>query len=242
MKINEIQKGVLYIIPSPLGDTPPLEVLPISIKTVINELTHFIVENEKMGRRFIKKIIPSKNQDELVVFQLNKYSTQEEINTYLDCCSKGISIGLLSDVGCPGIADPGAVIVSKAHKNKIKVKPLVGPSSIILAMMSSGMNGQNFAFNGYLPIDKKNRSHALSKLQRLAEKNNQAQIFIETPYRNNNLFFEMLKVLDSSTRICVACDLSMKSEFVKTLSVLEWKKDKPDLNKRPCIFIIESFN
>ena len=118
MKINEIQKGVLYIIPSPLGDTPPLEVLPISIKTVINELTHFIVENEKMGRRFIKKIIPSKNQDELVVFQLNKYSTQEEINTYLDCCSKGISIGLLSDVGCPGIADPGAVIVSKAHKNK----------------------------------------------------------------------------------------------------------------------------
>jgi 16S rRNA (cytidine1402-2'-O)-methyltransferase len=170
VKINEIQKGVLYIIPSPLGDTPPLEVLPISIKTVINELTHFIVENEKMGRRFIKKIIPSKNQDELVVFQLNKYSTQEEINTYLDCCSKGISIGLLSDVGCPGIADPGAVIVSKAHKNKIKVKPLVGPSSIILAMMSSGMNGQNFAFNGYLPIDKKNRSHALSKFQRLAEK------------------------------------------------------------------------
>ena len=107
--------------------------------------------------------------------------------------------------------------------------------------MSSGMNGQNFAFNGYLPIDKKNRSQALLKFQRLAKKNNQAQIFIETPYRNNNLFIEMLNALDSSTRICVACDLSMKSEFVKTLSVLEWKKDKPDLNKRPCIFIIEGF-
>ena len=241
MKKNEIQKGVLYIIPSPIGDTSPLEVLPISNKKVINELTHFIVENEKMGRRFIKKIIPSKNQDELVVFTLNKFTTQDEINTYLDCCSKGLSIGLLSDAGCPGIADPGAVIISKAHRNEIKVKPLVGPSSIILAMMSSGMNGQNFTFNGYLPIDKKNRSQALLKFQRVAVKNNQAQIFIETPYRNNILLIEMLKVLDSNTRLCIACDLSMRSEFIKTLSVLEWKKNKPDINKRPCIFIIESF-
>jgi 16S rRNA (cytidine1402-2'-O)-methyltransferase len=241
VKKNEIQKGVLYIIPSPIGDTSPLEVLPISNKKVINELTHFIVENEKMGRRFIKKIIPSKNQDELVIFTLNKFTTQDEINTYLDCCSKGLSIGLLSDAGCPGIADPGAVIISKAHRNEIKVKPLVGPSSIILAMMSSGMNGQNFTFNGYLPIDKKNRSQALLKFQRVAVKNNQAQIFIETPYRNNTLLIEMLKVLDSNTRLCIACDLSMRSEFIKTLSVLEWKKNKPDINKRPCIFIIESF-
>jgi 16S rRNA (cytidine1402-2'-O)-methyltransferase len=241
VKKNKIQKGVLYIIPSPIGDTSPLEVLPISNKKVINELTHFIVENEKMGRRFIKKIIPSKNQDELVIFTLNKFTTQDEINTYLDCCSKGLSIGLLSDAGCPGIADPGAVIISKAHRNEIKVKPLVGPSSIILAMMSSGMNGQNFTFNGYLPIDKKNRSQALLKFQRVAVKNNQAQIFIETPYRNNTLLIEMLKVLDSNTRLCIACDLSMRSEFIKTLSVLEWKKNKPDINKRPCIFIIESF-
>ena len=209
MKKNKIQKGVLYIIPSPIGDTSPLEVLPISNKKVINELTHFIVENEKMGRRFIKKIIPSKNQDELVIFTLNKFTTQDEINTYLDCCSKGLSIGLLSDAGCPGIADPGAVIISKAHRNEIKVKPLVGPSSIILAMMSSGMNGQNFTFNGYLPIDKKTRSQALLKFQRVAVKNNQAQIFIETPYRNNTLLIEMLKVLDSNTRLCIACDLSM---------------------------------
>lgn len=241
MKKNEIQKGVLYIIPSPIGDTSPLEVLPILNKKVINELTHFIVENEKMGRRFIKKIIPSKNQDELVIFTLNKFTTQDEINTYLDCCSKGLSIGLLSDAGCPGIADPGAVIISKAHRNEIKVKPLVGPSSIILAMMSSGMNGQNFTFNGYLPIDKKNRSQALLKFQRVAVKNNQAQIFIETPYRNNTLLIEMLKVLDINTRLCIACDLSMRSEFIKTLSVLEWKKNKPDINKRPCIFIIEGF-
>jgi 16S rRNA (cytidine1402-2'-O)-methyltransferase len=241
VKKNEIQKGVLYIIPSPIGDTSPLEVLPILNKKVINELTHFIVENEKMGRRFIKKIIPSKNQDELVIFTLNKFTTQDEINTYLDCCSKGLSIGLLSDAGCPGIADPGAVIISKAHRNEIKVKPLVGPSSIILAMMSSGMNGQNFTFNGYLPIDKKNRSQALLKFQRVAVKNNQAQIFIETPYRNNTLLIEMLKVLDINTRLCIACDLSMRSEFIKTLSVLEWKKNKPDINKRPCIFIIEGF-
>ena len=239
MKINDIQKGVLYIIPSPLGDAPPLEVLPISIKTVINELTHFIVENEKMGRRFIKKIVPSKNQDELVVFQLNKYSTQEEINTYLDCCSKGISIGLLSDVGCPGIADPGAIIVSKAHKNKIKVKPLVGPSSIILAMMSSGMNGQNFAFNGYLPIEKNERKIKLKKLEKRSYEEQQAQLFIETPYRNQKLLEDMCRILHQNTRICLAIDLTLKTEYIKTLTVAQWKTTKIDFHKRPALFIIQ---
>ena len=148
-------------------------------------------------------------------------------------------MGLLSDAGCPGIADPGAVIVTKAHQHEIIVKPLVGPSSIVLAMMSSGMNGQNFAFNGYLPIDKKQRSQALLKFQRKAVKENQAQLFIETPYRSDTLFTEITKTLDSDTRLCVACDVSLETEFIKTHSIAEWKKIKPNLNKRPCIFIIE---
>ena len=232
-------KGILYLIPTPIGDNSPFEVLPISVKKIVEELKYFIVENEKIARRFIKKIIPGKNQEELVLFPLNKFTTQEELNSYIRPCLDGISMGLLSDAGCPGIADPGAVIVSKAHKLCITVKPHIGPSSIILAMMSSGMNGQNFAFNGYLPVDKKQRTQSLIKYQRHSYKEEQAQLFIETPYRSGTLFAEMIKVLDPNTRLCVACDLSLLSEYIKTQSVLEWKKSRPNLNKRPCIFILQ---
>jgi 16S rRNA (cytidine1402-2'-O)-methyltransferase len=232
-------KGILYLIPTPIGDNSPFEVLPISVKKIVEELKYFIVENEKIARRFIKKIIPGKNQEELVLFPLNKFTTQEELNSYIRPCLDGISMGLLSDAGCPGIADPGAVIVSKAHKLGITVKPHIGPSSIILAMMSSGMNGQNFAFNGYLPVDKKQRTQSLIKYQRHSYKEEQAQLFIETPYRSGTLFAEMIKVLDPNTRLCVACDLSLLSEYIKTQSVLEWKKSRPNLNKRPCIFILQ---
>jgi 16S rRNA (cytidine1402-2'-O)-methyltransferase len=232
-------KGILYLIPTPIGDNSPFEVLPISVKKIVEELKYFIVENEKIARRFIKKIIPGKNQEELVLFPLNKFTTQEELNSYIRPCLDGISMGLLSDAGCPGIADPGAVIVSKAHKFGITVKPHIGPSSIILAMMSSGMNGQNFAFNGYLPVDKKQRTQSLIKYQRHSYKEEQAQLFIETPYRSGTLFAEMIKVLDPNTRLCVACDLSLLSEYIKTQSVLEWKKSRPNLNKRPCIFILQ---
>jgi len=232
-------KGILYLIPTPIGDNSSFEVLPISVKKIVEELKYFIVENEKIARRFIKKIIPGKNQEELVLFPLNKFTTQEELNSYIRPCLDGISMGLLSDAGCPGIADPGAVIVSKAHKLGITVKPHIGPSSIILAMMSSGMNGQNFAFNGYLPVDKKQRTQSLIKYQRHSYKEEQAQLFIETPYRSGTLFAEMIKVLDPNTRLCVACDLSLLSEYIKTQSVLEWKKSRPNLNKRPCIFILQ---
>ena len=232
-------KGILYLIPTPIGDNSPFEVLPISVKKIVEELKYFIVENEKIARRFIKKIIPGKNQEELILFPLNKFTTQEELNSYIRPCLDGISMGLLSDAGCPGIADPGAVIVSKAHKLGITLKPHIGPSSIILAMMSSGMNGQNFAFNGYLPVDKKQRTQSLIKYQRHSYKEEQAQLFIETPYRSGTLFAEMIKVLDPNTRLCVACDLSLLSEYIKTQSVLEWKKSRPNLNKRPCIFILQ---
>ncbi len=239
MDLIKQEKGILYLIPTPIGNNSPVEVLPISIKKVVGELTHFIVENEKMARRFIKKLIPNKNQENLIILPLNKFTDPEELNSYINPCLNGTSIGLLSDVGCPGIADPGAVIVAKAHKHNISVKPLIGPSSVLLAIMSSGMNGQNFSFNGYLPIDKKKREKALLKYQRNSLKENQAQVFIETPYRSQLLFTEMIKVLNLNTSLCIACDLTLISEYIKTRSIIEWKKNKLNISKKPCIFIIE---
>jgi 16S rRNA (cytidine1402-2'-O)-methyltransferase len=236
---QDVSYGTLYLIPSPIGKNPPLEVLPLSVKKAIEELTHIIIENEKSARRFIKKITPNKNQESLVLYPLNKFTTQEEIETYLNPCKSGFSMGLMSDAGCPGIADPGAIIVTKAHKLGIKVKPLVGPSSIFLAMMSSGMNGQNFAFNGYLPIEKKQRTQMLLKYEKKSIRENQAQLFIETPYRSDTLFKDILKTLNPNMRLCIACDISLSSEYIKTLNIQEWKREKPDLKKRPCIFIIE---
>ena len=239
MKDGIKKPGVLYLIPTPLGENPPLEVLPLTVKKIIEDHNHFIIENEKAARRFIKKIAPNKNQDQLILYPLNKFITQEETETYLDQCEAGISMGLFSDAGCPGIADPGSVIVAKAHRLGIQVKPIVGPSSLILAMMSSGMNGQNFAFNGYLPIEKKKRRQAIIKFEKKAIKDNQAQLFIETPYRSDSLLNELLKVLLSNTLLCVGCDLSLKNEYIKTLTISQWKNEKANLNKRPCIFIIE---
>ena len=239
MKYRIKKPGVLYLIPTPLGENPPLEVLPLTVKKIIEDQNHFIIENEKAARRFIKKIAPNKNQDQLIMYPLNKFITPEETESYLDQCKAGISMGLFSDAGCPGIADPGSVIVAKAHRLGIQVKPIVGPSSLILAMMSSGMNGQNFAFNGYLPIEQKKRRQAIIKFEKKAIKDNQAQLFIETPYRSDSLLNELLKVLLSNTLLCVGCDLSLKNEYIKTLTISQWKNEKADLNKRPCIFIIE---
>ena len=239
MKDRIKKPGVLYLIPTPLGENPPLEVLPLTVKKIIEDQNHFIIENEKAARRFIKKIAPNKNQDQLILYPLNKFITQEETETYLDQCKAGISMGLFSDAGCPGIADPGSVIVAKAHRLGIQVKPIVGPSSLILAMMSSGMNGQNFAFNGYLPIEQKKRRQAIIKFEKKAIKDNQAQLFIETPYRSDSLLKELLKVLLSNTLLCVSCDLTLQNEYIKTLTISQWKNEKAKLNKRPCIFIIE---
>ena len=239
MKEGIKKPGILYLIPTPLGENPPLEVLPLTVKKIIEDQNHFIIENEKAARRFIKKIAPNKNQDQLILYPLNKFITPEETESYLDQCKAGISMGLFSDAGCPGIADPGSEIIAKAHRLGIQVKPLVGPSSLILAMMSSGMNGQNFAFNGYLPIEKKKRRQAIIKFEKKAIKDNQAQLFIETPYRSDSLLNELLKVLLSNTLLCVGCDLSLKNEYIKTLTISQWKNEKANLNKRPCIFIIE---
>ena len=232
------EQGKLYLIPTTLGDNEPLEVLPLSVKKVIEELDFFIVENEKTARRFIKQITPRKSQPSLTILKLDKYADQLEVRTYLDVCVSGTSVGLLSEAGVPAIADPGAEIVKLAHEKGIRVIPLVGPSSIILAMMSSGFNGQNFAFNGYLPIDTLERKAAIKKLERLSRENNQSQIFIETPYRNEKMLADLKSTLTPTAKLCIACDITLQSEYIKTLTISDWKSETPDLHKRPTIFII----
>lgn len=232
------QKGRLYLIPTTLGDNEPLEVLPIKVKETINKIDTFIVENEKTARRFIKRISPEKSQPSLHIFHLNKFTDEADLPSFLNPCLNGVDVGLLSEAGCPGVADPGADIVKIAHEKNIKVVPLVGPSSILMAIMSSGMNGQSFAFNGYLPIDKGERKNEIKRLERLSFEHNQSQIFIETPYRNNKMLEDLVLALEKNTNVCVACDITLESEFIKTLAAHEWKKNKVDLHKRPTIFII----
>ena len=233
--------GKLVLIPTTLGMNEPLEVLPISVKKIVEDLDFFIVENEKSARRFIKKIAPRKSQPALRIFVLDKYTTDFESKSFLDPCFKGISVGLLSEAGVPAIADPGANLVMLAHQKKVPVVPLVGPSSIILAMMASGLNGQSFAFNGYLPIESADRKKKIKEYEKLSKANNQTQIFIETPYRNQKLFTELKRSLTPSTYMCVAADLTLPSEYVKTMTIKEWKSENPDLHKRPCIFIFHKF-
>jgi len=232
------QKGKLYLNPTTLGENEPLLVLPLSVKKVIEELDYFIVENQKTARRFIKKITPKKPQPSLILKSIDKYANAFEVSTYLDVCENGISVGLLSEAGVPAIADPGAEVVKLAHQKNIQVVPLVGPSSIILAMMASGMNGQSFTFNGYLPIDVSERKRAIKQLEKLSFEKNQSQIFIETPYRNDKMFTDLVASLSSKTDLCIAVDITLESEFIKTYTVEKWKNNVPDLKKRPAIFII----
>ncbi len=232
-------QGKLYLIPSTLGDIAPLEVLPISIKRAIEDIDHYVVENEKSARRFIKKISPRKSQPNLKMHVLNKYTEPQEIPSFLLPCLEGLDVGVLSEAGCPGIADPGAEVVRIAHEKNIQVIPLVGPSSILLAMMASGLNGQNFAFNGYLPIDASERKKEIKRLERLSIEKQQSQIFIETPYRNDKLFGELLRSLSINTKLCIASDITLPTEFILTRSIRDWKNNIVELHKRPTIFIIQ---
>ena len=233
------EKGSLYLIPCTLGDVEPLEVLPLSIKKTIENIDHYIVENEKEARRFIKRFVPEKTQSLLKIQETNKFTAPEEIPTMLNPCLEGFDVGVISDAGCPGIADPGAKVVHHAHKKGIKVIPLVGPSSILLAMMASGFNGQNFTFNGYLPIDKGERKTEIKRLEKLSKDFGQSQLFIETPYRNNQMLQSLTETLNNQTKICVACDITLSTEYIKTAPVELWKKIKVDLHKRPTLFIIQ---
>jgi len=230
--------GKLYLIPTTLGDNAPLEVLPNTVKEVIENVSIFIVENEKTARRFIKKISPSTSQPSLEIFLLNKFTQSVELPQFLNPCLAGKDVGLLPEAGCPGVADPGAEVVKLAHQKDIQVVPLVGPSSILMAMMSSGLNGQRFTFNGYLPIDKGERKKEIKRLERISFEQNQSQIFIETPYRNNKMLEDICSYTSPDTLVCVACDITLPTEFIKTLPTKVWSKKKVDLHKRPTIFII----
>ena len=232
--------GKLFLIPTTLGNAAPLEVLPYSVKQKIESIDHYVAENEKSARRFIKKISPSKSQPDLHFEILNKYTDDAEIPAFLEPCIHGFDVGLLSEAGCPAIADPGSDLVQIAHQKNIQVVPLVGPSSILMALMASGANGQNFAFNGYLPIDATERSRSIKKLERLSKESGQAQIFIETPYRNDKLLGEFKKNLLPDTRLTIAVDITLESEYIATKPVSEWQKFSEEFNKRPAIFIIQA--
>lgn len=234
-------KGKLYLLPVMLGDNDPNEVLPITVSRTMDFLNDYVVENSKAARKFIKAINPSKVQSELNLFELNKHTDEKEVRSFIQPLLEGKNMGLMSDAGCPGVADPGAVVVKLAHENGIQVVPLVGPSSILLAMMASGMNGQSFAFNGYLPIDKSDKKQELKRLEKLSFDRSQSQIFIETPYRNNNILEDLIATLQPNTHLCVACDITLPTEFIKTATASQWKKIKVDLHKRPCIFILHKF-
>jgi 16S rRNA (cytidine1402-2'-O)-methyltransferase len=239
---NPNSKGKLYLIPTTLGESNAEEVLPVLVKRVIEVVDHYIVENEKTARKSIKAVYPEKVQSALILSILNKHTDVSEHNEMLRPCLDGINIGLMSEAGCPGVADPGAAIVKLAHEKGIQVVPLVGPSSILLAMMASGMNGQSFAFNGYLPIDKSEKKSALKNYEKLSQDKNQSQLFIETPYRNNKLMEDLLQTLNPNTHLCIAADITLPSEYIKTFRVNDWKKVKIDLHNRPTIFIIHKMN
>lgn len=241
---TQLSSGKLFLIPCTLSnpgeiEMNPMDVLPNQVKTCIEQLDYFIVEHSKSARKFIKSIAPEKKQADLILFELNKHTQSEEIREMIQPLLEGKNVGIISEAGCPGIADPGAVIVDLAHKKNIPVIPLVGPSSILLALMGSGMNGQSFAFNGYLPIDKNDKKMALKNLEKLSSEKNQAQLFMETPYRNNKFLEDILNTLNGNTKLCIACDITLSTEFIKTKTVNDWKKNKVDLHNRPCIFVIQ---
>ena len=207
--------------------------------SIINSIDYFVVENIKVSAAFIKKTYPQKeiNYDN---FELLNENNPIETSKHLSPCIDGKNIGLLSDAGCPNIADPGSKLILHAHENNIKVIPLVGPSSIFLAMMGSGLNGNNFSFNGYLPINENERSRKIKKLEIISLKNNQSQIFIETPYRNQKLLYEFLKVLNNNTYLCIAKNIGSNNEYIKTKKIHEWKKLKFTIDKEPAIFVFHS--
>ena len=228
----------LYMIPTTLGDTTIERVLPPDLTQMISSLSVFIVENLRTTRRFLKKVNPAIVIDELTFFELNQHTEKKEIIRFLEPNQKGFDIGIISEAGCPGIADPGAEVVRIAHSKNIQVVPLVGPSSILLALMASGMSGQNFAFNGYLPIKNPDKWQQIKMLEKRMQTEGQTQIFIEAPYRNAQLLDSLLQHCEPETMLCIAADITLDTEFIRAKPISYWKTNIPDIQKRPAIFMI----
>lgn len=229
----------LYLIPVTLGETSINQVLPSYNHDVICGIRHFIVENVRSARRFLKKVDKTIDIDALVFYELNRHTDRNFIGAYLEPLRNGEAVGIISEAGCPAIADPGADVVAIAQSLGLRVVPLVGPSSILMALMASGFNGQSFAFNGYLPVEGAQRIRAVKKLEGKVQSENQTQIFIETPYRNTKMMETLLSALSPRTRLCVAAGITCAEEFIRTRTVSDWKKSEiPDISRIPAIFLL----
>ena len=228
----------LFLIPVTLGETNHRRVLPEYNREIVSQIRHFIVENVRTARRFLKKCNPSIVIDELQFYELNKHTSPEQISGYLAPLARGESVGLISESGCPAVADPGADIVAMAQQKNFRVVPLVGPSSLLLALMASGFNGQSFAFHGYLPVDAASRAERIRMLESRIYSEHQTQLFIETPYRNNKMMKDIIRVCKPTTKLCVAANITCDDEFIRTRPVKEWTGCIPDLNKKPTLFLL----
>lgn len=227
----------LYLIPSLLSENS-LETVSPQVKYILENTSFYLVEHLKSARRFIRKVLPKRNIDELTFFVLNKRSSHEEVGMFFKEIPETQNVGVISEAGCPCIADPGNLAVSYAHQKGIEVMPLVGASSILMALMASGMNGQSFVFHGYLPIKQPQRVKKLQEIEREALKKQQTQIFMEAPYRNNQLLATILKSCHPKTRLCIASNITASDQFIQTKSILNWKKQIPDLHKKATIFVL----
>lgn len=233
-------KGKLYLIPSPLGDYDPAEVIPAPVIEKIKHLKTFVVEEVRTARRYLSAAGLKGHIEELDFHELNEHTTAEEVEALVKLFAKGNDVGLISEAGLPAVADPGAGLVALCHRKGIEVIPFTGPSSLMLALMSSGMNGQSFAFRGYLPAKAEERRQELKNIEKLSSSTGQTQIFIETPYRNDAMLKDILEVCKGGTELCVAANITLPDAFIKTMSVEKWRADKPILGKRPCVFIISA--
>lgn len=230
--------GNLYLIPNTLGEDNFSFILPDEVKSVIESLDYFIVENERTARAYIKRLLPDKIQKDIHVEIIDKHTDPLDLPGFLKPIENGKNAGIISEAGVPCIADPGAEIVSIAHRKGLKIIPLVGPSSILLALMASGFNGQQFAFRGYLPFDQQIRKRVFQAMNKDI-KDGITQIFMETPYRNNKLLDELLKIMHPETKLCIACDITLENEYIRTKTIADWVGSLPDLHKRPTIFLID---
>lgn len=237
MKMTE-NKGSLFLIPSPLGENDPAEVIPGPVLKSLENFRTFVVEEVRTARRYLSKAGLKGRISELEFHELNEHTDQGTIEGYLKLFDDGNDVALISEAGLPAVADPGAQLVALAHRHGIKVIPAVGPSSLMLALMSSGLNGQSFAFCGYIPAKTDERRSRLKTLEKVSSQLRQTQILIETPYRNDSLFADILAVCSPSTKVCVAANITMPDAYIRTMKVSEWKKEGHVIGKRPCVFLI----
>lgn len=230
--------GILHLIPSPLGEIEPAEVIPQPVMNLLGSINYFVVEELRTVRRYLSRAGLKGKIDALTFYELNEHTPASQVEEYVKILLQGNDVALISEAGLPAVADPGALLVQLAHANGIEVKPYVGPSSLMMALMSSGLNGQCFAFTGYLPVKQEERKAKIKTLEKVSAQLSQTQIIIETPYRNKSLFDDLLAVCGAGTRICIAADITLPTQLIKTKTVASWRKNPLEIGKRPCVFLL----